>query len=117
LSQNYYHNGNDHKTYDVATLIQHAKEKAYPVFNLPLAGLDLETMPFSVDDMDEFIWHMARVQDASLEYPILLSHKGAVMDGWHRICKAILNKCTHIKAIRFVEPAQASHEEQPVDKE
>jgi hypothetical protein len=99
LSQNYYRNGDEH--YDVSTLIQYAKEREFPVFNLALAGVDLEAMPYKIEDISGLIGHVYRINKANLSYPILLSEHGYIMDGWHRICKAILNGNTHIKAIRF----------------
>ena len=49
----------------------------------------------------EFVMHMRAVLDADLKYPIILDEDGAIMDGRHRILKALhLNKKT-IKAVRF----------------
>ena len=36
------------------------------------------------------IEHIQLVQDCDLEHPIILDHNGRVMDGMHRICKALL---------------------------
>lgn len=45
--------------------------------------------------------HMVLVQQADLAYPILLCADGRLMDGMHRLVKALLEKRTHVEAIRF----------------
>jgi len=87
------------KKWKAKELIKHSKK--YEIFNLPLAGIDLTKHAWSVKDMDDFIFQVNRVKNTSLEYPIILDYTGCVCDGWHRICKAILQGCTTIKAIRL----------------
>jgi hypothetical protein len=41
--------------------------------------------------------------ESDLAFPIILSSDGRVMDGMHRICKALLEDRTEIEAVRFVE--------------
>jgi hypothetical protein len=41
------------------------------------------------------------ILEADLTYPILLSLDGNVMDGMHRVAKAILEGSTEIKAIHL----------------
>ena len=45
--------------------------------------------------------HMALVRDADLSYPIILSAEGRVMDGMHRLAKALLEGRDTIDAVRF----------------
>lgn len=45
--------------------------------------------------------HMQLVEAADLAYPIILSADGRVMDGMHRVAKALLLEQSHIMAIRF----------------
>jgi hypothetical protein len=50
--------------------------------------------------------HARLMLDCDLAFPIILSSDGRVMDGMHRICKALLENRTEIEAVRFVrEPA------------
>lgn len=77
--------------------------KDLPVFDIPLAGIDISTLPFRVISLDEFIFQMSRVQNTSLEHPIILDDQGCIADGWHRIAKAILEGHTTIKAVRLNE--------------
>ena len=36
-----------------------------------------------------------------MDYPVILSEEGWVLDGWHRIAKAILQNQRYVKAVRF----------------
>jgi len=44
-----------------------------------------------------------------LKYPIILSKEGRVMDGMHRIIKALLLGHKTIKAVQFKEDLQPDH--------
>ena len=50
--------------------------------------------------------HARLIEATDLSYPIILSADGRVMDGMHRVCKALLLGYTMISAVRFVtDPA------------
>jgi hypothetical protein len=51
----------------------------------------------------KMVMHMKAVNDADLSYPIILDEDGEIMDGRHRIMKAILLGHKTIKAVRFEE--------------
>lgn len=95
-------------TYDISTLIQYCKEKEYPVFDMPLAGILLENLPFECENFLSFCNHVKRIENASLQYPIIIDALGYVADGWHRIAKAIINGETTIKAVRIMKMPQPS---------
>jgi hypothetical protein len=44
-----------------------------------------------------------RIRNANLDYPILLHPKGHIMDGYHRVAKALLEGKKTIKVLRFTE--------------
>lgn len=46
--------------------------------------------------------HMKRVQEADLQFPIILNKDGVIMDGVHRLCKARLNGLKTVKAVQFL---------------
>lgn len=76
-----------------------------------------ERVPLSaIRELDEFYWanegtqrmtcrevvdHARLMQECDLAHPIILSSDGRVMDGMHRICKALLEGRTEIEAVRF----------------
>ena len=45
--------------------------------------------------------HAGRIRDADLSRPIILNADGSLMDGGHRLCKALLLGMKTIKAVRF----------------
>lgn len=78
--------------------------KDLEVFELPLKALNIYNMyPESIVDMHSFIAHIKQILKADLNYPIILDAEGYVMDGRHRIAKAILEEKESIKAVRFDE--------------
>ena len=44
---------------------------------------------------------MKRVQETDLDHPLILDEEGFIMDGWHRVAKALLEGRETIKAVRF----------------
>ena len=55
------------------------------------------------DNLREMVAHIRAVLNADLSHPIILDEDGVVMDGRHRIMKAMLNNEPTIKAVRFDE--------------
>lgn len=49
------------------------------------------------------------IDAADLSYPIILSASGGVMDGMHRIVKAVLDGRTTIDAVQFDEDPDPDH--------
>ena len=93
------YNGGD--GWNAATLIQHVKEKGLKPFDLPLIALDIGVMPFSISNVWDVAYHMKRVMNTSLKNPIIMNDTGYIIDGWHRLVKALLLEKETIKAVRF----------------
>ncbi len=54
----------------------------------------------------EVVNHTSLILACDLSFPVILSSDGRVMDGMHRICKALLEGLDAIEAVRFVhDPA------------
>lgn len=53
--------------------------------------------------------HMRLVEAADLSFPIVLSAGGAVMDGMHRVAKAVLLGRDGIGAVQFDEDPEPDH--------
>jgi hypothetical protein len=45
--------------------------------------------------------HARMINETDLQFPIILSSDGRVMDGMHRVLKALLNGSKSIEAVRF----------------
>ena len=51
----------------------------------------------------EMVMHMQAVNNADLNMPIILDEDGELMDGRHRLMKAMLTGAESIKVVRFDE--------------
>lgn len=89
----------DGNEYSVARLIDDARD--LPVFDVPVAAIDLSSEIWAGSNMLELSFHIKKVMDADLSHPILLDWNGAVADGRHRILKAIVTGQRTIKARRI----------------
>lgn len=88
--------------YAVARLIAKADAEDLPVFDAPVAALDLETpSSWGSGSMIDFVVHMRAVLAADTDFPILLDGDGSVLDGRHRIAKAIHEGRATLPARRF----------------
>jgi len=91
--------------FDVLRLIELSKD-------LPVREID----PAKVQELDENHWyrigeqqptprslleHMRLIRECDLRYPIILDSSGRVMDGMHRVCKALLEGLDHVPAVQF----------------
>jgi hypothetical protein len=57
----------------------------------------------------ELIEHVALIHAADLSFPIILSATGEVMDGMHRVAKAVLRGDLGITAVQFDEDPEPDH--------
>ena len=49
----------------------------------------------------EIVEHTKLIEEAALQFPIILSADGRLMDGMHRVAKALPKMQSHIKAVQF----------------
>lgn len=92
--------------WDVQRLIE--LTKALPQIRVPLPSLR---------ELDECFWfqdentrptcraiaeHAKLIMETDLVYPIILSSDGRVMDGMHRVAKALMLEHEHITAVQFI---------------
>ena len=89
------------KKWFVSRLIEKAKD--LPVEWMPMTALNTYRLAPGITSMNNFVGHIQKVLDADLEYPIILDEEGYVMDGRHRIAKALLEGHEEIKFVRFEE--------------
>lgn len=57
----------------------------------------------------EIVGHARLMLDCELAFPIILSSDGRVMDGMHRVCKALLEGQTEVEAVRFVQDPEPDY--------
>lgn len=53
--------------------------------------------------------HVRLIQDVDTSHPIILGDDGRVMDGMHRIARALLEGRDTVEAVQFEEPIEPDH--------
>jgi len=87
--------------WDASTLYQAASDQGIKPYRRLLRDIDLSDSPWECQDFGAFVYHARRIMYANPDIPILLGPKGNIMDGYHRIAKAILEGRKHIQALRL----------------
>ena len=76
--------------------------KSLPVMDVNIDHLNVY-YKYTNLTLREMVMHIKAVNDADLKRPIILDEDGELMDGRHRIMKALLTGKETIKAVRFNE--------------
>ncbi len=90
--------------WDVDRLVELTRD--FPVKRVPLASIWQLDSPhwgeFTPRDLAE---HVVLLRETDLAYPIILSADGRVMDGMHRVVKALMQDEATVAAVQFeVQP-------------
>jgi hypothetical protein len=86
-----------------------------PVTEVPVDSLpDLDTAYWALPGaghptVRELVVHMRLVMDVDPAFPIILGSDGRVMDGMHRVARALLDGRTTIAAVRFPADPEPDH--------
>lgn len=73
-----------------------------PIMDIPLDHLSVY-YTYEKLTLREMVTHMKAVNDSDLDKPIIMDEDGELMDGRHRLMKAMLLGNATIKAVRFDE--------------
>jgi hypothetical protein len=87
--------------------------------NLPRISVPLA----AIRELDETFWfdhgtsptcravadHTRLIEAADLAYPIILCSQGRVMDGMHRVCKAVILGWSHVEAVQFASDPEPDY--------
>jgi hypothetical protein len=60
--------------------------------------------------------HARLINETSLDYPIIIDPEGRVMDGMHRVCKALINGLRTIKALKLLAMPEPDFVGVPIDQ-
>ncbi len=74
--------------------------KDFEVMEIPLNHLNV-SHNYDRINLREMATYIRAVNDADLDYPIILDEDGEVMDGRHRIVKCLAYGVDTIRAVRF----------------
>lgn len=117
-----------YKAWDVDRLV--ALTKDFPRIEVAVSDLRELDEAFPADEKGVVTWrnvvgHFALIEAADASYPIILAANGEVMDGRHRIAKAMIAGKATIEAVQFrndpepdhvdVSPEELPYEEEAVD--
>lgn len=96
-----YHRGK--KYWMATTLLKAVQDQELEPFDYPVAAYDMSNRYFDLNNMDDFCWQMKRTLEADYKNnPIILDDCGQVADGNHRLCHAILDGESTVKAYRLI---------------
>lgn len=101
--------------WDVDKLIQKSKELEHILVRLEdIKELD-ENFWYQAPDMKptirSIVDHCRLIKETDLKHPIILSKEGRVMDGMHRVAKALLLGQKEIVAVKFLEEIPPDYED------
>ena len=104
---------NGYYAWDVDKLVEKSKD-------LPQISVKLD----KIKELNENFWyqesiptcrsvvdHLRLIKETDLKHPIILSSKGRVMDGMHRVAKALLLGHKEIKAVKFAEDPKPDYKD------
>lgn len=91
----------DDTYYAITDLIDAAKE--LPVIEVPTVALSLHYRAPCSDTLLSFAKEMLRVQAADLSFPIIMSDENRILDGRHRLIKAMITNTEYIKIVRLLD--------------
>ena len=89
--------------------------KSFQLIELPLS---------EIPELDESFWfdaegdkptcrrialHAKLINETDLKHPIILSQDGGVMDGMHRVCRALISGVETIQAVQFEEDPEPDY--------
>lgn len=105
--------------WDVDRLVVLSKE--LPRRAIPLSAIRELDEPYWFDGNDPkptcraVAEHALLIQQTDLRYPIILSANGRVMDGMHRVAKALMAGHQHIDAVQFTEDPEPDYVDVDLD--
>jgi hypothetical protein len=99
------------QAWDVDRLVQLANE--LPRKQIPLSSIRELDQAWHGDDEPPtwraIIEHMTLIDEADLSFPIIVSSNGSVMDGMHRVAKAMRQGRKEIAAVQFEHDPEPDH--------
>lgn len=93
---------NNKGSWYVANLIDRTKTEPIIDYVIDLMSVNLDVKVWEVDNVFDFLSHVKRINEADLTLPVIVSAEGWILDGWHRIAKAVLLGNDGVKAVRFI---------------
>jgi len=99
------------KFWKATSLYAAASEQGCKPYRLPLRFMDLAGIRWNDMRIADMTNAVMRINNTDLKFPILISPVGGVIDGYHRIVKALVEKREYIMALRLLEMPEPDEEE------
>jgi hypothetical protein len=98
--------------WDIHRLVELTRH--FPRLQVPISSIRELDEPFwfGADDIPScraVAEHARLIDAANFQFPIILSSNGRVMDGMHRVCKAVLANRPTIEAVQFTQDPAPDH--------
>ena len=101
-------NGLADRVWKIQDLIKAVENE--PIYEVPLAFIDLSAHTFNQDGgLIDFATHMKHVMECDLSYPIIFDQWGRILDGRHRIVKALIEGKTTILAKKIPDGTEPTY--------
>jgi len=101
------------KFWKASTLYAAVKDQKCKPYQLPLRFLDLSDYRWESKRIPDMVFSIRRVMNSDLSIPIIISPAGGILDGYHRIAKALLEGREYVMAYRLLDMPEPDD----VDKE
>jgi hypothetical protein len=100
------------RAWDVDRLVELAKD--LPVVQVPLSAVRELDEPYwygygAVPTCRSVAEHAQLIDETDLEFPIILSSDGRVMDGMHRAAKAVMQNIANLPAKQFSQDPEPDY--------
>ena len=90
------------RIYKTETLWREAKELPITIYKIDSEAIYDELVMWQVNNFWDFLVHFRKVLNADLTKPLIVRSDGYVMDGWHRIIRAIHEGIKELPQKRFL---------------
>ena len=98
--------------WDVDRLITRSKQ--FPRIHIPLSCIRELDEAFASEHEGALTWrdvieHVRLIQESDLNFPIIRAADGRIMDGMHRVAKAVLLGRATIEAVQFADDPEPDY--------
>jgi len=88
----------------VHSSVFHELAKDLPIFYLPITeDIITSKLYWKKDTVWDMIVHIKKVENADFSHPIILNSEGLIVDGWHRVVKAVIKEYETIEAVQLTK--------------
>jgi hypothetical protein len=83
-------------------LYKAAENLPVTIYHIDREAILDELIMWQLKNFRDFLVHFRRVMNADLSVPLIVRSDGYIMDGWHRIAKALLEGIEGLPQKRFI---------------